>query len=164
MQVAEDSKPKAGASRPVSPMPLFEYLLTLVVLHDKGNFKATARELGVTVPCVSQRLAKLEAALGIELIDRPGKYRNSVLTPQGRALSSFLSQWLPQLSEAIAQVAAMAPEVQEPPPGNEPDADPGPGPMLGGRRQTQRRIRGLLAKRARFRGATVDPEPGAAES
>ena len=51
------------------------------VLMRCGTLSATARELGVTTPAVSRRLALMEARLGVQLLNRTT--RRISLTPEG---------------------------------------------------------------------------------
>jgi LysR family transcriptional regulator, transcriptional activator for dmlA len=56
-------------------------LAFFVLLARRGNFSATALELGLTPPAVSKRLAKLEDRLGIRLLNRTT--RRVSLTSEG---------------------------------------------------------------------------------
>jgi len=51
------------------------------VLARYGSFSATARELDVTTPAISKRLAQMEARLGVQLLNRTT--RRISLTPEG---------------------------------------------------------------------------------
>ncbi len=57
------------------------------VLARSGSFSAAARELGVTTPAVSKRLAQMEARLGVALMARTT--RRVGLTPEGE---TYLTQ------------------------------------------------------------------------
>ncbi len=50
-----------------------------------GSFRAAARRLGTTQPCVSSRIRELEDDLGVELFDRTSR-RKIAMTAKGRAL------------------------------------------------------------------------------
>ena len=54
-------------------------LFTLVARHR--NLAAAARDLGVTPPSISKRLAQLERRLGVRLLNRTT--RRVSLTPEG---------------------------------------------------------------------------------
>lgn len=54
------------------------------VLASAGSLSAAARELGVTTPAVSRRLAQMEARLGVGLVNRTT--RRMGLTPEGELL------------------------------------------------------------------------------
>jgi DNA-binding transcriptional LysR family regulator len=70
-------------------------LFTLVARHR--NLAAAARELGVTPPAVSKRLAQLEKRLGIRLMNRTT--RRLTLTPEGELYLSSGSRILDELRE-----------------------------------------------------------------
>lgn len=70
-------------------------LFTLVARHR--NLAAAARELGVTPPAVSKRLAQLERRLGVRLMNRTT--RRLSLTPEGELYLSNGSRILDELSE-----------------------------------------------------------------
>ena len=50
-------------------------------LASCGSLSAAARELGITTPAVSKRLAQMEARLGLPLVNRTT--RRMSLTPEG---------------------------------------------------------------------------------
>ncbi|MEP0235909.1 LysR family transcriptional regulator [Roseibium sp.] len=60
------------------------WLETFVALAEEASFTRTAARLNMTQPGVSQHLAKLEAAVGVPLVQRIGK--TIVLTDAGNAL------------------------------------------------------------------------------
>jgi len=70
-------------------------LFTLVARHR--NLAAAARELGVTPPAVSKRLAQLEKRLGIRLMNRTT--RRLTLTPEGELYLQNGSRLLDELQE-----------------------------------------------------------------
>ncbi|MBB4513259.1 LysR family transcriptional regulator [Paraburkholderia fungorum] len=70
-------------------------LFALVARHR--NLAAAARELGVTPPAVSKRLAQLERRLGVRLMNRTT--RRLSLTPEGELYLSNGSRILDELSE-----------------------------------------------------------------
>jgi LysR family transcriptional regulator, transcriptional activator for dmlA len=70
-------------------------LFALVARHR--NLAAAARELGVTPPAVSKRLAQLERRLGVRLMNRTT--RRLSLTPEGELYLSNGSRILGELSE-----------------------------------------------------------------
>jgi LysR family transcriptional activator of dmlA len=51
------------------------------LLVRSGSFSAAARELDITTPAVSKRLAQMEARLGVQLLNRTT--RRIGLTPEG---------------------------------------------------------------------------------
>ncbi|MGC7406653.1 LysR family transcriptional regulator [Pandoraea pneumonica] len=70
-------------------------LFALVARH--GNLAAAARELGVTPPAVSKRLAQLERRLGVRLMNRTT--RRLSLTPEGELYLSNGARLLDGLTE-----------------------------------------------------------------
>lgn len=70
-------------------------LFALVARHR--NLAAAARELGVTPPAVSKRLAQLERRLGVRLVNRTT--RRLSLTPEGELYLANGSRILDDLSE-----------------------------------------------------------------
>ena len=70
------------------------------VLARTGSFTATARELGITQPAVSQRIAELEKETGLPLFDRnPG---NVVLNAHGKVFLGYAERIL-HLYDAASQ-------------------------------------------------------------
>ncbi len=57
-----------------------ELLDALVALHEHGNFKVAADSLNISQSAVSQRLGRLEAALGVPLMMRR---KHAALTTAG---------------------------------------------------------------------------------
>ncbi|MGN6082079.1 LysR family transcriptional regulator [Trinickia sp.] len=76
-------------------------LFALVARHR--NLAAAARELGVTPPAVSKRLAQLERRLGVRLMNRTT--RRLSLTPEGELYLSSGSRLLGELLELEQLVA-----------------------------------------------------------
>ncbi|WP_223459362.1 MULTISPECIES: LysR family transcriptional regulator [unclassified Pseudomonas] len=67
------------------------------LLAKQGSLVATARELGVTPPAVSKRLATLEARLGVRLVNRTT--RSMSLTPEGELYYAHVARILAQVDE-----------------------------------------------------------------
>lgn len=61
--------------------PLWGHIFTLIVLGEMGSYTAAATRLGVTKSAVSQRIAELERAVKIELVQRTT--RSVRLTAEG---------------------------------------------------------------------------------
>ncbi|MEN3291261.1 MAG: LysR family transcriptional regulator, transcriptional activator for dmlA [Burkholderiales bacterium] len=68
---------------------------TLVV--KEGSLSAAARELGVTPPSVSKRLAQMEARLGVQLLNRTT--RRLSLTDEGELYQANASRILAEIAE-----------------------------------------------------------------
>lgn len=64
-------------------MDSFSDIGLFTLISKEGNMAAAARELGVTPPVISRRLAALEARLGVRLMNRTT--RRLSLTPEGEA-------------------------------------------------------------------------------
>lgn len=67
------------------------------LLAKQGSLAATARELGVTPPAISKRLAALELRLGIRLLNRTT--RSMSLTAEGELYFSHAARILSQIDE-----------------------------------------------------------------
>jgi DNA-binding transcriptional LysR family regulator len=66
-------------------------------LATSGSLSAAARELGITTPAVSKRLAQMEARLGVTLINRTT--RRMSLTPEGEVLLEHARRILADLDD-----------------------------------------------------------------
>ena len=53
-------------------------------LAAAGSLSAAARELGITTPAVSKRLAQMESRCGLSLVNRTTRPSASVSTPMER--------------------------------------------------------------------------------
>lgn len=78
-------------------MDLFAGILPFVHVAQERSFRMAAERLGVSTAAVSKAVAKLEAELGVRLLERTS--RQVALTPEGE---SFLER----AREAVAQVHA----------------------------------------------------------
>jgi DNA-binding transcriptional LysR family regulator len=85
------------------PLP-YDALRTFLTVAQAGSFSAAARELGVSQPWVSQRVAQLEAYLGrrrregsLSLLER--RRRGVALTPAGHLLCQLATDPLRQLEQ-----------------------------------------------------------------
>jgi DNA-binding transcriptional LysR family regulator len=67
------------------------------VLARSGSFSAAARELGVTTPAVSKRLAQMEARLGVALMTRTT--RRAGVTPEGEIYLTEARRILAEIDE-----------------------------------------------------------------
>lgn len=94
MGTAEPTAPRRSRPDRLAALAWFE------VAGRCGSFGAAARELGTTQPAVSQRVAALEAELGVTLFERrPG---GAALTPAGAKLYAAVSEGLASIDEAVA--------------------------------------------------------------
>ncbi|WP_309893445.1 LysR family transcriptional regulator [Archangium sp.] len=78
-------------------MDLFAGILPFVHVAQERSFRRAAERLGVSTAAVSKAVQKLEADLGVRLLERTS--RQVALTPEGE---SFLER----AREAVAQVRA----------------------------------------------------------
>src|SRR5664279_588148 len=62
-----------------------------------GSLSAAARELGISTPAVSKRLALMEARIGVSLINRTT--RRMSLTPEGEVLLEHARRILADLDD-----------------------------------------------------------------
>ncbi len=67
------------------------------------SFSRAAERLNTTQPAVSQRIANLEAELGVRVLDRSA--RTVTLTPQGRTLFDFAERFLRLRADMLAAMA-----------------------------------------------------------
>jgi len=79
-------------------------LETLVLVAERGSLSAAARHLGVSPSAVSKAMSRLEARLGVQLLQR--STRRVLLTPEGTQLSQGAKRLLADLAELEAEVAA----------------------------------------------------------
>lgn len=75
-----------------------------------GSFSATARELDVTTPAISKRLAQMEARLGVQLLNRTT--RRASLTPEGETYLAHARRILAEIDdmEQLVSSAVAAPK------------------------------------------------------
>lgn len=84
-------------------IPEISELLSLLTLVRKGGFAEAARELGVTQPSVTGRIAKLEQALGLPLVRRrPG---SNILTPEAESLLPFIEEIEKDFSGVMSRIS-----------------------------------------------------------
>lgn len=88
-----------------------EYLRTFRRLHEVGNFGEVARQLGISQPAVTYRIDKLEAELGVRLVEEPR--RGVTLTREGREVLAFSDALLPSY-DRLRQSLAHGPPPEEP--------------------------------------------------
>ncbi|WP_311222929.1 MULTISPECIES: LysR family transcriptional regulator [unclassified Acidovorax] len=78
-------------------------LEVLVIVAERGSLSAAARQLGVSPSAVSKTMSRLEARLGVQLLQR--STRRVQLTPEGTQLVERGKQVLADLDDAEATVA-----------------------------------------------------------
>lgn len=78
------------------------------VVAETGSFTEAARTLGLTQPAISKRIASLELALGMPLLDRVGK--RVLLTTAGETLQQEASKVLAAITDAQRALANLAAE------------------------------------------------------
>lgn len=76
---------------------LASHLEFFVLLARHGNLSAAARELDLTPPAATKRLAQLEQHLGVRLVNRTT--RTSSLTPEGETYLHYATRILAELRE-----------------------------------------------------------------
>jgi DNA-binding transcriptional LysR family regulator len=84
-------------------------LRLLKVLREvalRGSFSAAAEALSYSQPAVSQQIARLEAQVGVKLIER--RHKGIELTPAGEALVRHTERILAQLADAQAELSEIA--------------------------------------------------------
>jgi DNA-binding transcriptional LysR family regulator len=84
-------------------------LRLLKVLREvalRGSFSAAAEALSYSQPAVSQQIARLEAQVGVKLIER--HHKGIELTPAGEALVRHTERILAQLADAQAELSEIA--------------------------------------------------------
>ncbi len=70
------------------------------------SFRKASERLNTTQPAISQRIAALEAKLGVKLFDRTSRSIN--ITPKGRALFEYAERFLRLRAEMMSTVAMPA--------------------------------------------------------
>ncbi|GKS92107.1 LysR family transcriptional regulator [Acidovorax sp. SUPP2539] len=79
-------------------------LEVLVLVAERGSLSAAARQLGVSPSAVSKAMSRLEARLGVQLLQR--STRRVLLTPEGTQLYQGAKRLLADLNDLEADVAA----------------------------------------------------------
>ncbi len=82
---------------------LLNGISVLAAVVEAGSFVRAATALGITQPAVSRAIARLEARIGVRLLDRTT--RSLTLTADGRRLYEEVSPLLSTIGEAITQAS-----------------------------------------------------------
>ncbi len=80
----------------------FKSIETFLWVVTLGSFGGAARKLNTTQPAISQRIAQLEAELGVKLLQRDS--RNVTPTPSGRQMMQYAEKLIGLRSEMLAAV------------------------------------------------------------
>ena len=80
-----------------TPLPPPSEMGFFSLLARCGSFSATARELNVTTPAVSKRLAQMETRLGVQLVNRTT--RRVSLTPEGETYLQHARRILAEIDD-----------------------------------------------------------------
>lgn len=95
-----------GPEPPALPVNRVAELETLVLVAERGSLSAAARHLGVSPSAVSKTMSRLEARLGVQLLQR--STRRVHLTPEGTRLYERGKCLLADLNELESDVATHA--------------------------------------------------------
>jgi DNA-binding transcriptional LysR family regulator len=76
----------------------------IVSLANCGSLSAAARELGISTPAVSKRLASIEARVGVPLVNRTT--RRMSMTPEGEVLLEHAKRILAEIADLDQLLAA----------------------------------------------------------
>src|SRR5207245_10154770 len=80
----------------------FKAIETFMWVVTLGSFRGAAQKLNTTQPAISQRIAQLEAEVGVKLLQRD---RRMVLpTPNGRQMMVYAEKLIGLRSEMLAAV------------------------------------------------------------
>ena len=87
------------------PVPFFlvtvsdRWLRTFAAVAESGSFTAAARKLGVGQPATSHAVARLESALGVQLLER--STRGLTMTAAGRLLYRRLAVAFAEVDDVV---------------------------------------------------------------
>ncbi|HJV69431.1 LysR family transcriptional regulator [Ideonella sp.] len=97
---------KKTQSTRATPGSLWSPIHALTVLAEAGSFTAAAQRLNLSKAAMSQRVAELEAAAGVPLVQRTT--RSMQLTDAGRQLVAATQGAFASIDQAFAQVRDLA--------------------------------------------------------
>src|SRR5436305_971662 len=84
------------------------HLAALRAVAEECSFGRAAERLGYTQSAISQQIARLEAAVGQRLVERPGGPRPISITEAGTVLLGHADRIVGQMQAARADLAALA--------------------------------------------------------
>lgn len=84
------------------------YLTAFLALAEERHFGRAAQRLGVSQPSLSEQIARLEAALGVQLLDRG--MRPIGLSPAGDQLLSGISRPMRRITETVERLRVGDPD------------------------------------------------------
>lgn len=87
-------------------LPSIQQLRNFVIYGKYGNFTTAARAAHITQSAFSAQMKKLEALVGVRLIERSN--RGSHLTPAGKLFYQKISQILSELETALQELPGQA--------------------------------------------------------
>src|SRR5215212_1564616 len=87
---------------PIRRIPPLQWLLAFEAAARHKSFGSAAKALGTSQPAISQRIANLEASLGVTLFKRLP--RGVQLTPEGAVLLAGLNEGLGSIEAAIMEM------------------------------------------------------------
>lgn len=87
-------------------IPLLPDLAVFVAVIDEGSFTAASKKLGITPSAVSRKIARLENALSVKLIERTT--RKIGLSESGEMTYNYCRQMLESAKEAVNVSTAIA--------------------------------------------------------
>ena len=92
----------------------FRLLESFVAVAEAGSVTAAARRLRISQPSLSQQMQRLEAELGVALLDRRAGSRGVALTPSGEALLVEARGLLAHRRRSVAVVRAVGDDAPVP--------------------------------------------------
>src|SRR5215212_913203 len=88
------------------------HLSALAAVAHERSFRGAADRLGYVQSAVSQRIAQLEAAVGVRLVERTRGHRHVDLTEAGRVLLSHAEQIQAELNAARGELRALGDDAE----------------------------------------------------
>ena len=96
----------------IRSLPLRGLYALQVLMECDGKFSAAAAHLNISVPALSQQLARLKADLGISLIRlSPTGDRSFELTDEGWVISEAFEKAIPALAQLAKAIVSISPRL-----------------------------------------------------